>query len=293
VLTYDAEWLAVLHGTQHLHSSVRAKLPLDPSAIAAASGGRNTFTPTDEELRAVSERAAAHLAKVGDACSLLGAQAAEEEAAEAVAQLDTPADAAARADPLAVPLNFTITAPPYVDGESLHVNQLPLIESPQTAAFVATFGLEPDWRVQRGATLGAAAHAAPPADAPRPHAYAPQHPPPQHPPLQHAPQQHAPQQHAPPPLPPAYGYYGDPAGYAPPPYGSLPPAPFGAPPPPFGAPPPPPPPYGSLPPPPYGAPPYGAPPPPPPHGAQPPTAPGGMFAPMILDEEISLDDEDD
>jgi len=123
-LAYDAEWLAILSSTWHLHSCVRGRVPLDPVAVAAASGGRGSFAPSTDEERAVAERAAG--------------------------------------GSLAVPLNFSVTAPPYVAGQPIVAPQAPFNENPQTTAFLQTFGLGADFRSQRGATHGAAgaAHAA-------------------------------------------------------------------------------------------------------------------------------------
>ena len=113
-LSYDPEWIAVLRSTAHLHSAVRARLPLTREAVAAASGGRSDFAPTDAEI---------------DAVHALGGPT------------------------LPVPLTFAITARPYIAGEPITAAQEPFTESPQTAAFVHTFGLPKGFRTQRGATL--------------------------------------------------------------------------------------------------------------------------------------------
>jgi lariat debranching enzyme len=123
-LSYDAEWLAVLRSTAHLHSSARTRLPLDPAAVAAASGGRTDFTPTEEELRQVLERAGGGGGGGGG-------------------------------PDLRIPLSFAITEAPYRAGEAIVAPQSSFVESPQTAAFLQTFGLDPNFRQQRGATLGA------------------------------------------------------------------------------------------------------------------------------------------
>lgn len=124
-LQYDTEWLAVLRSTVHLHSNARGRVPLDAPAVAEASGGRASFTPTDAEQ--------AEAARCADGGTLR------------------------------VPTNFEVTAPPYVTGESIVAPQQPFLESPQTAAFCQKFGLPEGFRTQRGATLDA--HGAPPATA--------------------------------------------------------------------------------------------------------------------------------
>ena len=128
VLKYDAEWIAVLKSTAPLFSTRRGAVPLDAASLAAACGGRTDFTPTDDECAAV------------EACA---------------------------GGDLTVPANFAITAPPHRAGDPL-APQPSLVESPQTAAFVATFGLPAGFRTQGG----------PPPRAPPP----PQQPPPQRPP---------------------------------------------------------------------------------------------------------------
>lgn len=283
-ISYDPEWLAVLRATKHLQTSLRHKLPLDPASLALASGGRNSFTPTAEELAEVLACVTGGDASTAPACSASNAgddTAVAESQDGATAAEDSPATA--HDEPMRVPLNFEINAPPYREGESIVAPQQPLVESQQTAAFVATFGLDPNFRTQRGATMnsnasggggggrggggggagggggggGDGGHAAmlpaPPSGS---------HPPP----------------FAPPPQP-QNGYYSrfwDPAGYAPPP----PPLPGHAPP------------MGYAPPPPQHVP------PPPAHflGAAAPlpavgSDPNGLFAPMPLDEEIDIDDD--
>ena len=246
-LSYDCEWLAVLRLTQHLHSGVRGRLPLDPALIAQVSNGRNSFTPSADEMQAVRDCAAkaAAAAAAGDG---------DDEAHDA----------------MAVPLNFVQTAQPYTPGESEHGPQAPLNPSPQTDAFIRTFELERNFRHQRGATLGSVVAAIPGGNGGGSSASASSGPPP------HQPQQPPRQPFPPPPPPPgcygqpppAYGYYYDPAGYAPPP--------------------------PQLPPPPSQNPYYGGrhaplpPPAPPPAGA---ANAGGLFSPLVLDEEIDIDDD--
>jgi hypothetical protein len=113
VLKYDPEWIAVLRSTAHLFSTSRSRVPLEPpSVIAAASGGRTDFTPHHAELQTVIDTVG------GD---------------------------------LTVPLNFSVTAAPHFPGEPIS-GQPSFRESPQTQAFVRTFGLPPNWRAQQSGT---------------------------------------------------------------------------------------------------------------------------------------------
>jgi lariat debranching enzyme len=116
-LSYDAEWLAVLRATAHLSSSVRCRggLPLSPSDVAAASGGKADFVATHEDEAQVRK-----CANRGDLC---------------------------------VPLNFEQTVRPYAAGETIHGTQVPPVDNPQTVAFVTTFDLPANWQTQRGATF--------------------------------------------------------------------------------------------------------------------------------------------
>ena len=114
-LQYDAEWLAVLRATDHLHSSIPGQLLLDLGAVSAVSNGRTRFSPDEEEVAAVE-------ACVGGC--------------------------------FGVPLNFQTSAPAYREGESIHAAQSGLVESTQTLVFVNTFGLQRSFRSQRGATMG-------------------------------------------------------------------------------------------------------------------------------------------
>ena len=263
VISYDAEWIAVLRATQHLHSSVRQRLPLDPASVALASGGRNSFTPTAEELQAVRE--------------CMGAAPGGSEEIDISEESDAPAAASDAPDPFAMPLNFAISAPPYREGESIHAPQEPLQENQQTTAFIQKFGLERNFRVQRGATLdvaGARGGGSVPFTTPQPPPALP--PPPSA--LPPPPSGHGAQA--------SHGYFGDPAGYAPPPQGapSYVPLPHHMPPPPpFYDP------AG------YAPRPLTRPPPGPPiafhPGAQAAGTADPMFAPMPLDEEIDLDDD--
>ena len=72
--------------------------------------------------------------------------------------------AALSSEDLLVPFNFQVTAQPYQPGEPA-TRQPGFSENPQTAAFIARFGLRPDFRTQTFQT-GAASHAppAPPAN---------------------------------------------------------------------------------------------------------------------------------
>lgn len=150
VVCFDAEWIAVLRATQHLHSSSRERLPLDPDSVARASDGRTSFVPTAEEVEAVhrcfaaAEHAREQASDPMDTTPSYGAP---------VVGADTGSDARPP-PPLAVPLNFSVTAPAYQAGQTIVAPQAPFSESPQTSAFVATFGLEPNFRKQRGATQG-------------------------------------------------------------------------------------------------------------------------------------------
>ena len=134
LLTYDAEWIAILRSTGHLHSTLPGRLPLDLGSVAAASGGRTDFSPTVDELRDVHARASA----------------------------------AGLPESLPVPSNFEISATPYREGDSMHAQQAPFAESNQTVAFLRTFGLDENFRTQRGATHHAPRHARAPASAPVP-----------------------------------------------------------------------------------------------------------------------------
>lgn len=133
-ICYDAEWLAVLRSTQHLHSSARERLPLDAAAVAAASGGRTCFTPTAEEESQVYKLAPAQGVDFDDAM--------------------TGTSLAVKTPHLTVPLNFTVTATAYRPGEPIVAPQASFSESPQTTAFVQAFGLAENFRTQRSATQG-------------------------------------------------------------------------------------------------------------------------------------------
>lgn len=103
----------MLRSTAHLFTSSRSRLPLEPpSLVAAVSAGRTDFAPQRAEVQAVLD------AVGGD---------------------------------LTVPLNFSVTAAPHFPGEPT-AGQPCFRESPQTLAFVHTFGLPPNWRAQQSAT---------------------------------------------------------------------------------------------------------------------------------------------
>ena len=115
VVCFDAEWIAVLRATQHLHSSSRERLPLDPDSVARASDGRTSFVPTAEEVEAVhrcfaaAEHAREQASDPMDTTPSYGAP---------VVGADTGSDARPP-PPLAVPLNFSVTAPAYQAGRPL------------------------------------------------------------------------------------------------------------------------------------------------------------------------------
>lgn len=140
VICYDAEWLAVLRSTKHLHSSARERLPLDAAAVASASGGRTCFSPTAEEEAQVYKMAADYL----------GGAAAVRDVDDAMVT-DAP-PLACESPRLAVPLSFVATVPAYRAGEPIVAPQAPFSENPQTTALVAAFDLGADFRTQRGAS---------------------------------------------------------------------------------------------------------------------------------------------
>ena len=115
-LSYDAEWLAVLRATGHLHSSARGRVPLDARSVAAASGGRSSFAPDEAAIGAV-------LRCVNDA---------PEYAGLSLGDAGAPADGPAHErETLRPPLNFSATAAPYTQGQPIVGAQAPFCENPQ------------------------------------------------------------------------------------------------------------------------------------------------------------------
>ena len=172
LVSYDAEWIAILRATQHLHSSIRGALPLDKRSVAAASGGKCNFTPSEADVAAVVQAAAAaaHASAVAPGCHQGEEQAGDHgEDAEDAAMSDVGAgvvmgsvaaggDAASATNPvLCVARNFRVTAAAHRMGDPTLAPQASFDEHPQTTAFVETFGLDRSFRTQRGATQALAA----------------------------------------------------------------------------------------------------------------------------------------
>ena len=109
----------MLQATAHLQSFQRGRVPLSKEALMAASDGRSDFSATEDDERRVRQMSGS--------------------------------------PDMAVPLNFERTVAVYQAGEAIHGPQAPLVENPQTTAFVAKFGLPPDFRSRRSATQGVGA----------------------------------------------------------------------------------------------------------------------------------------